>query len=94
MPSSRAPDVPPGVDAMVLRCLAKAPADRPASAEELAGALAALGLPAWTAADARRWWAEAGPRIDEPLRAARRQGGRAAYESTLEVDPGELAPRL
>jgi serine/threonine-protein kinase len=41
-PSSRVPDVPPGVDAVVLRCLAKAPADRFQSMGELTAAVAAV----------------------------------------------------
>jgi eukaryotic-like serine/threonine-protein kinase len=41
-PSLRNPEVPPEVDALVLRCLAKDPADRFGSAHELAGAIAAL----------------------------------------------------
>ena len=40
-PSSRMPEVPLGLDAVVKRCLARAPLDRFASAQELRGALEA-----------------------------------------------------
>ncbi len=49
--------VPPSLDALILECLAKAPADRPASAETLAHRLQALpGVPAWDRSAARDWW--------------------------------------
>jgi serine/threonine-protein kinase len=50
-PSSRTPDIPPDVDALVLRCLAKAPADRFQSMGELTAAVAAV-LPQLSAAAA------------------------------------------
>jgi len=40
--SSRMPEIAPGVDALVQRCLAKAPADRPSSMVELAAGLGQL----------------------------------------------------
>ncbi|HET9624350.1 MAG TPA: serine/threonine-protein kinase [Kofleriaceae bacterium] len=43
-PSSFVPDLPPAVDALVLRCLAKAPADRFPSMSELAHAIGELHL--------------------------------------------------
>jgi eukaryotic-like serine/threonine-protein kinase len=53
---SREP-IPAHLDAIVLACLAKLPADRPASAWELADRLAECELAApWTREDARRWW--------------------------------------
>ena len=45
-PSSLAPAVPPALDALVLRCLARDPDDRFASAREVADALAEHGPPA------------------------------------------------
>jgi len=62
-PSSRSPrKIPPELDAVILRCLAKAPADRPRDARVLAALLAAvpLGDP-WTETRAANWWSEFRP---------------------------------
>jgi len=49
----------PELEALLLRCLAKAPADRPADASELLCELAECPVPgSWTASDAARWWAD------------------------------------
>jgi serine/threonine-protein kinase len=52
------PDVPHDLDAVILRCLAKDPADRFLDAESLDRALAGCAAAAgeWTAFDAERWW--------------------------------------
>ena len=58
-PPSRFADVDPALEALVMRCLARDPAERPASTEALAEALEATGLAGrWTERDAARWWAE------------------------------------
>lgn len=57
-PSVAAPfPVPPALDQLILRCLAKRPEDRPLTAEVLATELAAVRaeLP-WTSHDAAQWW--------------------------------------
>ena len=56
-PPSRCSAVPAALDDLVLRCLAKQPADRPQTAEELAAALAAVPLASpWTPERMRAWW--------------------------------------
>jgi hypothetical protein len=50
--------VHPGLERLILACLEKDPARRPASAAELRGALLSLeGLPPWGENEARAWWA-------------------------------------
>jgi serine/threonine-protein kinase len=57
VPPSRCSTLPAALDDVVLRCLAKKPADRPQTAEELAAALAAIPLASpWTPERARAWW--------------------------------------
>jgi serine/threonine-protein kinase len=56
-PSSRTTQpIPADLERLVLRCLAKRPKDRPASAAEAARLLAALEVVPWSKDDARAWW--------------------------------------
>lgn len=62
--------VPACLDRAIMMCLAKKPADRPASAEVLAGLLESCeDVGSWTPEDAKRWWhanvAENGVRTDD-----------------------------
>jgi serine/threonine-protein kinase len=58
--------VPASLDAIVLDCLRKAPADRIQTAEELAARLDAVELPEpWTTARAREWWEAHGAAVAE-----------------------------
>lgn len=56
-PSTHAPNVPPGFDALVLAMLAKDPTDRPDDAE-VAERLLALELEPWTQERSHAWWAK------------------------------------
>lgn len=48
--------VAPELEALLLRCLAKDPADRPTSAGALADALGSIAASAWSKSDAESWW--------------------------------------
>jgi len=80
-PSSQAPEpFDPGLDQLLLACLAKDPADRPQTAREVAVRLEDLldRLPEWDALDAARWWKQHGPAL------------RTRRDAALQSAPGSL----
>jgi eukaryotic-like serine/threonine-protein kinase len=63
--SQLAPNVPADLEAIVMRCLAKNPADRFSSARDLAKALDSCEVASdWSHAHAAAWWAEIGNATD------------------------------
>jgi serine/threonine-protein kinase len=75
--------LPEKLERLVLDCLEKKPAARPASAEDLAARLAALDdVGTWSDADARRWWKD----HEEGLRRRRATSNAVGAAHTIEVD--------
>lgn len=57
-PPMENPSVPLSLQAVILRCLAKAPDQRFASAHAMRAALLEVEVPPWTDDDAQDWWSE------------------------------------
>jgi serine/threonine-protein kinase len=58
--------IPPALDALVLACLSKKPADRPPTAAAVAAALDAIDAEPWGEEQAMRWWQVNSPRAEPP----------------------------
>lgn len=58
-PAALPADVPADLAAVVLRCLAKSPAERWPDVAALDAALSAVSVPPWAAGDAAAWWERA-----------------------------------
>jgi len=80
--------IPEALDQLVLDCLAKEPAERPATAHDVQERLAAVtGFEPWDPLAARRWWSEHGPALRE-----RHPATATALGETLAVDLSSRRP--
>ena len=80
-------DLPPALDRLVLRCLAKDPDKRPRSATDLEQALAACAdVTAWTTLDASAWWRDRAGAVLALAAPVRRVGMSASGHKTIAVD--------
>jgi hypothetical protein len=82
-PSASAPHaIPPELDELILECLAKEPAARPANAVELGRRLSGCASASrWNEDTAQAWWAE--HMIDPPVRSATASDKRELETTTL-----------
>ncbi len=72
--------VDPGLEALILRCLEKDPADRFASGAELADALESFEIPGWGREEAGRWWQAHRPAREQP------EGPEGEMRPHLDID--------
>jgi serine/threonine protein kinase len=78
--------IPADLEALILACLQKDPARRPASAAELVERLRKLDVVPWDTSQALAWWAAKGLKVTEQLRAERRTQMNETQGLTLEID--------
>jgi hypothetical protein len=76
--------VPSALEDVILRCLAKEPAQRPASAIGLLNELTSSGVPEWTEEQARKWWARW--RNDAAITHGKIKHGSQQTPTLLDVD--------
>ena len=78
--------VPPDLERIIMRCLAKSPADRPNASvlyDELSACTAASP---WDVAVARQWWKDKGRRLKKSAAEASQPSGPALRKRTIAID--------
>lgn len=79
--------LPAGLERVVLACLSKDPAQRPATAAALVAELDSLtDVERWTRRDAARWWDERGHALVAARESDQRERAERARERTVEID--------
>jgi CHASE1-domain containing sensor protein len=78
--------IPADLEALILECLQKDPARRPASAAELVERLRKLDVVVWQAPQALAWWDAKGTKLKDQLSAERRARMNETHGLTLEID--------
>jgi len=76
--------LPGRLSALVMRCLAKKPDERPATAADLRAALLASGVDSWNEAAAASWWRRNG----EAVQGRRGHASVAPHAATVAIDLG------
>lgn len=91
-PVSAFVEVPAALEAVVLRCLAKAPEDRFRSAGDLRKALTDCTPGGWSNEEAKRWWTDRAPKVagslSEEVPEEPASGGEQNFGLTVNVGTG------